>query len=200
MFQRFITRPVSPIVIFALGLAFASPGLAQDTVKSAAIKPAPAQSEVEAERTLSLLLADYHGVPSRSTLEAVSPKARDILVSFARDEALFPLYRHRALSALAAWPDDEVRHLMFGMLSDKDTAEPMIHHLLGIVASAFGHQAVFAIEPFLTHADVQMRISAVAALAIIAHDDAQKLLAGARERETSQVVRERLDQALMRVQ
>ncbi|MFU8806135.1 MAG: HEAT repeat domain-containing protein [Bradymonadaceae bacterium] len=180
-------------LFIALTLAIATPLAAQD-----AAKDTTAKNSAEAKETITLLLSDYHGVPTRASLLAVSPTARDILLDMARDEDLFSLYRHRALAALGHWPDAQVQSLMFGLLKSDETSEVLQHHLLGIVANAFGKDAVEVIAPYLAHEDVQLRLSAVGALSRIPHGDAEKVLQHAVSEEKNAVVRERLEDSLMR--
>ena len=76
------------------------------------------QLEPSVAKTARLLLSGYHGLPSKQQLEDKLPNTRHVLMAYAQDDRVFPLYRKRAVRALGYYADDEVQSLYQAMLVD----------------------------------------------------------------------------------
>ncbi|MGM0558897.1 MAG: HEAT repeat domain-containing protein [Myxococcota bacterium] len=188
--------------IAGLMLAVAAPAAAGDAadepdqnLPQASAPKSVDQLEPSVAKTARLLLSGYHGLPSKQQLEDKLPNTRQVLMAYAQDERVFPLYRKRALRALGYYADDEVQSLYEAMLADSDTEDMVRHTLLGLLAEHFGADGVSTIEPYLYRDDVQLRLTAVEALRKIDSDAALDALNKAKKEETNQIVKRRLEEA-----
>lgn len=139
-------------------------------------------------------LSHYHQVPDRETLERSSDQARQIVFEIARDEDEFLFHRQRALRALVNWPDDEVYNYLVGLLQDEEIEDGMRHHLMPVLAEAFGERVLDELLPFLFESsDPQIRITAASAIASIPGEPARAQLERALSDEQNPVVHSRIE-------
>jgi integrase len=149
---------------------------------------------------VALLLGAYHELPDQAAFLAASPRAREVLTSMAGDARLFPPHRVRALDALARyWNAPEVFALTASWLADPATRDTTRHDLLTLAARRFGASSVPLVAPYLRHADLQLRLTAVHALDLVDTKDAMAQLEAALATETSQVVRKAIEEATLQV-
>ncbi len=172
------------LLVALLGLLIGSIAIGQDVGN-----PFGMSSET---KDVQLLLRGYHGVPERAEFEAASPKARDILKSFANDP-LGGLFRERAIIALGHWPDAETLWLYRRSLKDPTLSEEARHLILLHGAETFGEPIMNDVLPFLQDDDVATRITAVAALSKIGTDAAFAQIDAHAKAETDASVLEAID-------
>ncbi len=182
-------------LILCVILGVATPALAQDQGNL------PAPTTLAKERaSIGQLLAAYHETPSKQAFEAASGRAASILETLATQSDLMPAHRARALDALGAYyPNARVRLLFAGVVSGAATPEGLRHSAMMLGARHFGADFVPALTPALTASDVQLRFTAVEALARIGGDLARAEIKKAMAGEKSSFVRERMERALMLV-
>lgn len=180
------------LIVCAL-LGAASPALAQDRGNT------PAPVTVTQERAaLGVLLAAHHKTPSKEAFEATSKRAAELLESMAAQADLMPAHRARALDALGAYyPNARVRLLFAGVVTNADTPEGLRHSAMLLGARHFGADFVPTLVTQLGVQDVQLRYTAVEALAHIGDTTALAALKKASASETSSFVKERMERALM---
>jgi hypothetical protein len=195
-------KKLIPTTIAALMLAVAAPAAAGDSVDQpgqnlpeASAPKSVDQLEPSVAKTARLLLSGYHGLPSKQQLEDKLPNARHVLLAYAQDDRVFPLYQKRALRALGYYADAEVKSLYEAKLADSDTEDMVRHTLIGLLAEHFGADSVSTISPYLYKEDVQLRLTAVEALRKVDSDAAQAALNEAKKEETNTIVKRRLEEA-----
>lgn len=182
------------VALLTLILSPAAIAQEQDTPKRPTL-PSTETPDAKADDYEAILawLSHYHEVPGRAQLEAVSPRARQILFDIAQDEDAFLMHRHRALYALGTWADQEVYAYLTNLLVNESTEDGLRHHLLPILAQNFGEKALDALAPFLQHDDPQIRISAAGAIAHIPGDAPKATLRSAMKDETHPMVQGQLE-------
>ncbi len=162
------------------------------------IRPLLPGADVQLE-TARMLLSGYHAVPAQKDLEASFSNARDLMMRIASDENEFELHRQRAVAALGYWPDMSVYALYSKLLHAADTSDGLKHQIIGHLARVFGDVGVADAASFLTHEDVQFRLTAVHVLGQVDSDAAQKYLNHAAGTEKNEVVLERISRFTMQV-
>ncbi len=188
------------LILAILSGALVVPSLswAQD---SGANAPGPSTPVTSTDRErVALLLGAYHELPDQATFLAASPNARDVLVALAGDTQLFPPHRVRALDALARyWGGPEAYALLATWLADPSTRDTTRHDLITLAARRFGASSVPLIAPYLRHSDLQLRLTTVHALDLVDTPGAMAELESALAKETSKVVREAIEKAILQV-
>jgi hypothetical protein len=116
------------------------------------------------EDKLALLLSAHHELPSRAVFESQVPNVRKALEALALKGDLFRPHRHRALEALAMWPDDDVRRVYRTLLMDPATPELTKHRVLLLVPRVFAGETPRILEPWRTHVNARFRKTAEIAL------------------------------------
>ena len=151
---------------------------------SAQAPPARTKAAAKPERArIQLLLSAHHELPDRALFEGASDQARAHLLDFATDLDVFPLYRYRALEALGAYyADDQVLRLYASVLKDAGS-ERAQHRVMLLAARFFGDQATGLLTPFLSDKNIQLRITAVEALALIHSETSRAMLRAAASSE-----------------
>lgn len=139
-----------------------------------------------------LLLSGYHGIASKEAFESGLAEPEAVLTAIARDGAVDPIHRDRALAALALWPSEQTLSLYASLLAASDTSEMNRHRIIGYLATAYADRSIPWVEHFLTVSDLQFRLTAVEALRAIGTDHARDLLIQAEAVELSPVVLERI--------
>lgn len=150
-------------------------------------------SSKEVERA-KLLLSGYHGLPPKEIFEEALDNPKAVVYSLATDKDGFSLYRKRALSALGYWADAGVLRLYVQVLQDDQTDDMIRHRLIMLVAEHFPKKALAHLKPFLSHNDLQYRLTAIEAIRRLPSDDATAVLKAALETEKNTVARKRLEQ------
>ena len=154
----------------------------------------------EQRRAVKLWISHHHEIPDRAQLEDVSPHARQFVFEIARDEEAFLFHRHRALRALANWPDQEVHDFLRELLINPDTEDGLRHHLIPILAHGFGEDSLESLRPFLFDAeDPQIRITTAVAIGHIPGQRALDVLIEALEVEEHPLVRNRIEDYATRI-
>ena len=146
-----------------------------------------------------LLLSGYEYFPTADDLLAETPTPEVYLLSLAYgsgDETL-SIHRHRAIGAVAYFPSDLTRaHLQY-MLDSPATPDMTRHHVITALARGFGDQAIPTIERFLLSGDLQLRLTAIAALGSVGSEAAGRALESSLPQQTHDLVRERIQQELL---
>jgi len=167
-----------------------SPNASTPDVADGATKDADANIE-EAVR---MLLSQHHNVPDLKQLLALTPRAQEIVERIARDEDAFAFHRERALIAMGYWPDDATYAYLLGLLQDPQTDESLLHTLLPLLTNSFGERAIGDLTPvLLDHENVQIRLSAAAAIGSLNSDAGYKVLDVAIEQEPNAIARQRIE-------
>jgi HEAT repeat protein len=191
MKRKLITACVLGAMLWAVAAA------AQQVTQPAG-PPIPAISTLDAGqvRQVELLLSGYHAIPTLAQLQAASPRAEDITAALVRDHATSPFIRPRAISALVTyWPNARSLTLVRQLVADPKTRDVTRHQLL-LALPAFGEQVIPDLIPFLSHADLQLRLTAVEAMGKLTdHDAAVRALHTAHDAEPSKLVRGRIQRA-----
>jgi hypothetical protein len=149
----------------ALGQDVAAPAVeapAAPVIDRAALSKLVGAAEQE---KIKLLLSGYEFFPKREELEAVTPHAQQVLVAIAEDQGALPSLRLRAIDALGFFPQGEPAALYFEQVLHRGQGEDVfLRHAMTASLQAFGQQALPWVQPYLEHADLQMRLSAVHAV------------------------------------
>lgn len=196
MMKKLITTTIAGLMLLAAPAAAGDSADRPDTnLPEASAAKSVDQLEPSVARDARLLLSGYHGLPSKQQLESKLPNARMVLMTYAKDDRVFPLYRKRALRTLGYYADAEVRALYEATLESDQTEDMLRHTLLGLLAEHFGADSVSTIEPYLRDDDVQLRLTAVEALRTVDSDAAQDALREAKKDESNKIVKRRLEEA-----
>lgn len=139
-----------------------------------------------------LLLSGYHGIGSKADFEAALAEPEALLASVARDGAVDPVHRDRALAALVYWPGEQTLALYGKLLAADDTSEMNRHRIIGYLAVGYADRSIPWVEHYLTVSDLQFRLTAIEALRTIGSDHARDLLTQAEVVELSPLVIERI--------
>jgi len=139
-----------------------------------------------------LLLSGYHGIGTKAEFEATLFEPQALLASIARDAAVDPVHRDRALAALVYWPDEQTLSLFGKLLAADDTSEMNRHRIIGYLAVGYAERSIPWVEHYLTVSDLQFRLTAIEALRTIGSDHARDLLSQAEVVELSPLVIERI--------
>ena len=139
-----------------------------------------------------LLLSGYHGIGTKGEFEATLIEPQALLASIARDAAVDPVHRDRALAALVYWPDEQTLSLYGKLLGADDTSEMNRHRIIGYLAVGYAERSIPWVEHYLTVSDLQFRLTAIEALRTIGSDHARDLLTQAEVVELSPLVIERI--------
>lgn len=177
-------------------MLWTAPAAAQQVTAPTTSIPALSALDAAQVRKVELLLSGYHDIPTLAQLQAASPSAQDITAALVRDHATSPFIRPRAISALVAyWPNARSLALVRQLVADPKTRDVTQHQLL-MALPAFGQQVIPDLIPFLSNADLQLRLTAVEAMGKLTdHDAAVKALHAAHDAEPSKLVRERIQRA-----
>ena len=191
--MREAMRGVSAMCVLVVGLLFGSgAAVGQQSDSPSATVSTP----VRVSASVSQLLSAYHGLPERDLFEAASATAREELLLVVGDESRLLAHRYRALEALGAyWPDAQVWGVYERWLRSP-AEEDMLHQVMPLAARYFGDRATGLLVAHLDASDVQVRLSAVEALAMIRTPGAQGAMRARLEREQDALVRERLERGL----
>ena len=146
---------------------------------------------------LELLLGTFHELPPKAQFESV-PGVRSKLDSMAKD-GTSPRLQKRAIEALAYWPDAATLATYESVLADVQTRMGTRHMTLLLVGIVFKVDGVELLEPYLAADDLQLRLTAVDAIAATQSDKGFELLSKRAKVETSAVVLERIEKMGSRV-
>lgn len=147
-------------------LLLASVAVAQDTAGVDAEQGADVQRlEGEDVDKVLLLLSGYDYFPTRADLERVSPRAVEILIAFAQDEAALPSLRTRALDALGFFSDDFTSAVYFETVLAAGALEDVFaQHAINACMKAHGQRALPWVVGYLEAPEIQTRLSAIHAI------------------------------------
>ncbi len=149
------------------------------------------------QEQVQFLLTSIHEVPSRTALNEVASDPKAILMELVETRQGF--IRDRALLALGHYADGQVWSLYASLLNDSASPEAMRHKLMMRTAEVFGESALDMVVPYLSHGDVQMRLTAVAALQSMNSVAARSELAERLDAEASPIVVDAMVKALRTV-
>jgi hypothetical protein len=149
-------------------------------------------NEAEFERA-KLLLSGYHGLPPKETFEETLDHPKLVVTAIALDKNAFSMHRKHALAALGYWADAGVLRIYTQLLQDDGLGEAIHHKLILLVAEHFPGEALGHLEPYLSHDDLQFRLTAIEAIRRIPGDKAVEALRVAKKSETNKVALERLE-------
>jgi hypothetical protein len=150
----------------------------------------------EAQR-VEVLLSAYHELPSKAEFEKASD-VRTILSTMARDRQA-PRLQKRAIEALAYWPDAATLQVFEAVLADPQTRTGTRHFTLMTTGKAFGADGLDVLEPYLAASDLQLRLTAVDAVAATRSDRGFAMLEARARVETSDLVLDRIEKMGSRV-
>lgn len=182
--QRFLLSSLLAMSMCG-GLAFLS------TPASAQTPPAKSASS---HKDLIRLLSAHHELPERALFEEIGPDVVKRLHAVIGSKDALRAHKYRALEALATyWPGKDTTTL-FGALFASPEHDLMLHQLMAISSRHLpAAEAASLIAPYLSHADEQIRYSAVDALGRIDTATTRELLRGARKSEKSDWIKEHID-------
>ncbi len=145
------------------------------------------------EPLMELLNAYEHGATDED-LAKLGDGVVDELLAIAADPDVPHSRRGRAVSALGAYEQPQVRTFLTTQLGSDD------HYMARKAVQAFGRafpqDAPESVGPLLTHDDVQLRLAAVHTLERLEDDEATELLRKRRKKENNDTVKAALDKAL----
>lgn len=165
------------------------------TAGLAAATPRLAHADPERER-VELLLNAYDAPASADQLGAAASNPRAVLIQIAQDPAVPEYRRFAALQALALFPNEQVRALYSAILREipgRAEGPRIAHPTIQAMMKAFGESALIEVEPLLGSKDVQVRLTAVHAIARFGGDKGRSLLRAHAEREPNRIVLEELE-------
>lgn len=163
-------------------------------VPTPGVETAP-ETDAPSERDRALLLlSGYHGIPTAAEFEAAFDDPAAVLFELATDPEVSAIHRDRAIGALAYWPSDALEAFYVDLLLDDATPEMERHRVIGHLAVAFGDGALEIIDPYLRDDDVQLRLTAVHAMAVVGTPAALRRLDAAAAVEASPIVLEQIRQ------
>ena len=144
------------------------------------------------------LLSGYEYFPTSEDLTAVvaDPVPYLVHIVYDPDGRWIPIHHHRAVGALAYFPTETTRAHLDYLLSSRATPELMRHHVINAYASAFGDASLPVLEPYLHSDDLQLRLTAVAAISTVQTTRAVEVLQTALLQEPNELVQERIQSAL----
>ena len=188
-------RALIGVLILALALigtavlAQDKPDKANNVEASKVQRPIPQ----EAVDKIKLLLSGYDYFPTREKLEEATPRAHEVLYDIIKDDKALPSLRTRALDALGLFKGkDEVALLLEVLLAEQKLDSIYMRHAVTSSMKAFGKQALPWIAPYLSHEDVQLRLSAVYALGDHGGDEGREILRSRIDVERDKVVLKRI--------
>lgn len=141
-----------------------------------------------------LLLSGYHGLPPKEMFVESLDDPKLVLTAMALDAKGPELHRKRALSALGYFADAGVERIYVDLLQDASTPEAIRHRLIFLLAEHFPADALAHLKPYLTHKNLQYRLSAIEAIRKLPSDDAVAALRDALQHEDNAVAKKRLQQ------
>jgi len=160
---------------------------------TALLGPTAAQADPGRDR-VELLLNAYDTPATADAFREASPDPRAALIAIAQDPSVPRHRRFAALQALALFPDAQVRAIYRAILqgATDDGAPRIVHPTIQAMMKAFGADALVDIEPLLLSKDVQVRLTAVHAIATFGGDKGGSVLRAHAEREPNRIVLEEL--------
>ena len=146
------------------------------------------------------LLSGYEYFPTADDLLAVTTTPEQYLLSLAYDAEsdTLSIHRHRAIGALTYFPSELTRSHLLYMLHSPATPEMTRHHVINALARSFGDAALPIIEPFLSHDDLQLQLTAIAAIGSIESEAAGLVLENTLPQQSHGLVRERIQEQLLK--
>lgn len=139
-----------------------TPNTSPDQLKTPDLKDRVTQAQRDRIR---FLLSGYEYFPTADELRKVTPLAHLVLLQIAQDTSALPSLRLRAIDALGVFPkSDELASLIQTQLGRNDLDSLQRQHYITSSLKVFRENAVPWIKPYLTHADVQTRLSAIHSL------------------------------------
>ena len=163
--------------------------------------PAGAQQSLTERGRLELALSGIEHVPGKAELLRLSPRAPELLREIVERPSRKALARNRALSVLRLFPSAATARTLRAVVEANRAAKNGIARLdleqaLVSYASVAGPGSVELVRPFLAHASLDVRVTAVSALVATRSPRALGLLEGRRRDEPSATVRARIDREL----
>lgn len=150
------------------------------------VAPTPTPVANPAADRVGKLLSAHHELPSKARFEAIEG-ARQTLAEMATNRAA-PLGQKRALEALAYWPTATTLGVYTAVLNDPQTRVGTRHLTLMLVGRHFATDALDVLAPYLGADDVQLRLTAVEAIALTQTPEGVELLGAHAQVETSRLV------------
>ncbi len=191
-------------IVLALILTLGSTAFAQQsptagdatdqTASSDSPVPFPFDGDDKEYERAQLLLSGYHGIPAKEVFEQTLDRPKMAVLSFAMDDDGVLMHRKRALAALGYWKDAGVRRIYTQLLQDAKTHESLRHQVMLLIADHFPNEALGHLKPYLSHDDLQYRLTAIEAIRRLSSEDAVEALRAAKKSETNSVAKKRLEQ------
>ncbi len=180
-----------------LGAGAVTPGVSTPAVvkvpvmdHAALLRAKVTQAQID---KVKLLLSGYEFFPTREDLERATPMAAQVLMHIAEDEEALPSMRLRAVDALGFFQKEDKVALYFEAALQQEHREAVyLRHTVTSSLRAFGQQALPWVQPFLTHQNLQVRLSAVHALGRFGGDEGLGMLRVQHDLEQDVFVREQL--------
>ena len=154
--------------------------------------------EQETLDQIILLLSGYEYFPTAEDLIAVTtnPVPYLLVITYDTDNRWLPTHTHRAIGALAYFPNTTTQAQLTYLLTSSGTPELARHHAMNALATGFGEAALGPLEAFLYNDDLQLRLTAVSAISSIASEQSAQILHTVLPIESNHIVRERIQAAL----
>lgn len=158
--------------------------------------------DASVEEQLVFALSAYHSFPTRAELDDIADPntMTELLRSFATSPERRPSMRTRAVDALGFYEDAETRAFLEELVArprasgaSERVADLMRHHAVTSLARAHGDDALETLAPLLEHDDVQLRMTAVVALAKHGSQRAHRRLAELRAQTDDDLIRRHID-------
>jgi hypothetical protein len=154
---------------------------------------------------LEVMLSGFETIPSRESLLRFDPRVEQLLAEIVLQPTARPLARNRAITVLQYFPSKSTSAVLQKVIKNAAAAthgRALLELRLALLSYAVvaGSRAVAVVTPFLTHANVDLRISAAKALTLSHAPEARQLLMGRLKAESSPLVRLELQHQVQALQ
>jgi hypothetical protein len=197
--RRLLPLGLAPLALLVVTSAHAQLGPDTPVEDPTPVPTDPSGIPAEQLETARILLSGFHEIAPADQFVAQLGDPVAVLWSIVRLESDNAFLQDRALFALAYWPGEDLRAYLGDLIPAGAAPREMLrHHAISLMARAFGEQELPRLAPLLQDADVQIRLTAVDAIATIGTPAALEALRTARSTETHRVVSAELDAVLSR--
>lgn len=142
------------------------------------------------------LLEAFEAAPSASEWTRLGPGAGEVLREIAADARRRPTVRSRAATALRHYPDAASFAALEVLARDEQTPVLVRRKAVRALAEGWGAQALGLVKPLVEHENLQLRESALRALAMIPTPEARALLEERLRLEPRAYLRETIQESI----
>lgn len=148
-------------------------------------------SKEQIKKHIEVLLSHYHELPSKESIDSVAG-GREALEEFAKDHN--SVRQQHAILSLAYYPDQRSFALLKALLQDPKSSETTYHQVLTVIGKHFFKgEGITILQQALNNKDMQIRLTAVYAIAPHDTDTSFNMLVERRKIETDPVIIETID-------